>query len=93
MLPFWIFVGSATILAALLFGIWRIWRVEILVRLIPASEIEDAVAHLVATHGGQEAERVAIKLSIEAWQNHNQVASAKWERVAHAIARIHRRGA
>lgn len=92
MLPFWILIVSGAIVAALLFGVWRIWRVEILVHLIPPSVIEKDAADLVAKHGAREAERAAINLSIQAWQRHNQVDAGKWDRVAHVIAKLQKKG-
>ena len=87
MLPLWCYPTFIVIFAALLYAVWRVWRTEIQVWLIPQSEIREAAENLCRLHGIDNAERKAVANSLEAWRRHNVVEAWRWDRVAHWIRR------
>jgi hypothetical protein len=92
--PVWLLAGLPPVMAALVFAVWKIWRVQIRIWLIPAAELRACAAGLGAAHGAK-AEAVALDLSLKAWLEHDAYAALRWERVARRLrrkGRTHRGG-
>lgn len=83
MLSWWSYLTFAVVIAALLFAVWKVWRVQICVWLIPKSEIEKAAEDLIRLHGIDNSERKAMAYSVSAWQRHDPIEAGRWDRVAY----------
>ncbi len=86
-LPAWFFPTFVVVIAGLLYAVWRVWRAEIRVWLIPHSQIRQAAEDLVRLHGAGNAERTALTYSLKAWDRRDITEAGRWDRVAHWLRR------
>ncbi len=85
MFPPWYFPIFAVVIVGLLYAVWRVWRAEIRVWLIPHSQIRKAAEDLIRQHGKGHAERTALANSLKAWERHDITEAGRWDRVAHQL--------